>query len=56
MTRFSTIKKLKPENFRRITGSKITTFTNMVVVLKKAEIEKKKLGGKPSKLCYRSIP
>jgi hypothetical protein len=53
MTRFSTVKKLKPEVFRRLTGVKITTFQKMVEVLKKAEIEKKKFGGKPSKLCIQ---
>jgi hypothetical protein len=45
-----TAQKLTENAFRRKTGIKKTTFKEMVKILKIAEKEKKKQGGKPNKL------
>ena len=44
--------KLSDGQFRRKTGVKRATFTRMVEVVKGAEEKRKKLAGRPSKLCY----
>jgi hypothetical protein len=41
---------LRPEEFRRLTGIKRTTFDVMIAVLRTAEEEKRKFGGRPHKL------
>lgn len=51
MSKYERIKKLKKDEFRRLTGVKPITFETMVAVLKKADQEKKKLGGNPNRLC-----
>lgn len=48
MLKYESIKNLKAGEFRRRTGVKIETFKKMVEILKEAEKEKKKQGGKPN--------
>jgi len=48
--RYQSLEKLKNEEFRRLTGVRHDTFQKMVDILKKAETEKKALGGKPNNL------
>jgi len=48
--KYEQVKKAKATDFRRLTGVKPVTFVKMVAILKKAEEEQKKLGGKPNKL------
>ena len=48
--RYEKIKDFVDEDFRRLTGIKKLTFSEMIEILTKAEIEKKLLGGKPNKL------
>jgi hypothetical protein len=50
MNTYQKLSKLKDELFRRKTGIKRKTFERMVVILKEAELEKKREGGKPNKL------
>ncbi len=50
MQKYKTIKKLEPEEFRRLTGVKPGTFLEILAVLKEAEIEKLLRGGKPHRL------
>lgn len=47
------IKDLKDKEFYRLTGVRKSTFFKMVEILEKADIAKRELGGRPSKL---SIP
>lgn len=46
-TKYDQIKTLSPVKFRRLTGVKPTTFAKMVVILKRAERQARKRGGKP---------
>jgi len=48
--RYGSLKEFKDEEFRRLTGVRRNTFEKMVGILKEAEKEKKKEGGKPNKL------
>lgn len=48
--RYDTLKDLKAEDFRRLTGVKPETFEKMVQILKEAEERKKAFGGKPNLL------
>ena len=48
--KYAGIADLKAEDFRRLTGVKRSTFAHMVEILKTAEQEKKRLGGKPCRL------
>lgn len=48
--RYENLKEFKDEDFRRLTGIKRPTFEKMLEILKKAEKEKKNIGGKPNKL------
>jgi hypothetical protein len=41
---------LKPDDFRRLTGIKRTTFDAMMQILREAEEEKMQHGGRPHKL------
>ena len=50
MNTYQKISKLSDELFRRKTGIKRKTFKRMVEILTEAELDKKKLGGKPNKL------
>lgn len=50
MNTYQKLSSLPDELFRRKTGVKRKTFKRMVEILKEAEAEKKKLGGKPNKL------
>jgi len=52
--KYKQVKNLKDVEFRRLTGIKKTTFYLMISILKKAEKEKKKLGGRPSKLSMEN--
>lgn len=49
--RYTLLKELKDEEFRRLTGVKRATFEKMVGILQEAEIKKKALGGKPNHLA-----
>jgi hypothetical protein len=49
--RFESVKNLKPEEFRRLTGVKSETFKKMVKIIDAALQEKKSKGGRPHKLC-----
>lgn len=48
--RFDNVKHYKPEEFRRLTGVKLTTFNKMVEIVTQALKEKKARGGRPNKL------
>lgn len=48
--KYEQVKKAKATDLRRLTGVKPVTFAKMVAILKKAEEEQKKQGGKPNKL------
>jgi len=48
--RYESIKELKEEEFRRLTGVKRPTFEKMVFILKEAEKKQKESGGKPNRL------
>jgi hypothetical protein len=48
--RYETIKKLKDEGFRRLTGVKRRTFEEMAELLRKAKQSQKARGGKPNGL------
>jgi hypothetical protein len=48
MNTYQKLSKLKDELFRRKTGIKRKTFEKMIYILKEAELQKKKLGGKPN--------
>ena len=50
MNTYQKLSSLPDELFRRKTGVKRKTFKRMIEILKEAETEKKKLGGKPNKL------
>ncbi len=50
-SKYDKVKQLKPATFRRLTGVKPTTFNRMVIVLKRAEKQTRKHGGKAPKLC-----
>ena len=50
MQKYKKIKKLEPEEFRRLTGVKPGVFLEILAVLKEAEIEKLLKGGKPHRL------
>ena len=52
--KYKQVKTLKDVEFRRLTGIKKTTFYLMISILKTAEKEKKKLGGRPSKLSMEN--
>lgn len=46
--RYDSLKNLKDEDFRRLTGIKIATFNKIVKILKESEVRKKAKGGKPN--------
>jgi len=50
MQKYKKIKKLEPEDFRRLTGVKPGTFLEMLTILKEAETVKMLKGGKPYRL------
>lgn len=50
MQKYDTISSLKDEDFRRLTGVRRKTFEEMMKVLRVAEQEKKRQGGKPNLL------
>ena len=50
MTKYERLQNIRDEDFRRLTGVKRVTFAKMVEILNRAEVEKKKMGGRPSKL------
>jgi hypothetical protein len=49
--RFDSVKELKGEAFRRLTGVQRSTFEKMTPVLFAAKCKQKAAGGKPNKLC-----
>jgi Helix-turn-helix of DDE superfamily endonuclease len=48
--KYNIIRSYKAEEFRRLTGIKYQTFIKMLDILKEAETQKKKQGGKPNSL------
>lgn len=48
--KYNNIENLDPEKFRRLTGVKKKTFSEMLTILKEAEILKMTRGGRPHKL------
>jgi hypothetical protein len=48
--KYSRIQNMNDEGFRRLTGVKHTTFNRMIEILKEADAEKKKFGGRKNKL------
>lgn len=50
-TKYDKVKTLRPDKFRRLTGVTPTVFSKMLVILRRAEKQKRKRGGKPPKLC-----
>lgn len=51
---YEKIKTINDEDFLRLTGVKHSIFKYMLDILKKAELEKFKLGGKPNKLTIEN--
>ena len=51
LSKYNRIKGLPPNQFRRLTGVKPTTFARMLVVLRRAERQTRKRGGTRAKLC-----
>jgi predicted DNA-binding protein YlxM (UPF0122 family) len=49
---YTTVIKLNDEKFRRKTGVKKHTFEVMVKFVRESEQARKKLSGRPNKLCY----
>jgi Helix-turn-helix of DDE superfamily endonuclease len=49
--RFDSVKKLKGEAFRRLTGVQRSTFEEMAALLFAAKCKRKAAGGKPNTLC-----
>ena len=50
MQKYTKIKKLKPTEFRRLTGIRPDTFQEMIVILRDAEVKKMSKGGNPHRL------
>ena len=48
--KYGRIKNMSDEDFRRLTGVKHKTFHRMIEILKKADVQKKKFGGRKNKL------
>ena len=48
--RYKALKEFKDEEFRRLTGVKLPTFSKMVDILRQADIQKKSQGGRKNKL------
>lgn len=49
--RYEKLKCLSGEEFRRLTGVRPSTFDHMIEILRLADKEKRKQGGRNSKLC-----
>ena len=49
--KYSQIKELEEDKFRRLTGVKRTTFEKMISILTDADAKKKAKGGRKNKLC-----
>lgn len=50
-SKYDQIKILPPDQFRRLTGVKPTVFSKMLTILRRAERQTRKRGGRPSKLA-----
>lgn len=48
--KYNRIQNMNDEGFRRLTGVKHKTFNRMIEILKEADAQKKKLGGRKNKL------
>ncbi len=55
MMKFETVKTLKTEAFRRLTGVKRETFDNMAFILQESLRLKKIKGGRPGKLSIHDM-
>ncbi len=51
--KYDRIKNMNDEGFRRLTGVKHKTFNRMIEILKEADMQKKKRGGRKNKLCIK---
>lgn len=49
--KYNKLKNLSPAQFRRVTGVTVSTFQKMLVVLRRAEKEVRKRGGRTANLC-----
>lgn len=49
--KYDRIQNMNDEGFRRLTGVKHKTFNRMIEILKEADLQKKKRGGRKNKLC-----
>ncbi len=56
MGHYERIKSLKEGDFKRLTGVKPRTFEKMAEILRAAFAGKKRLGGRPNKLCIEDMP
>ena len=50
MEKYERLKQMKPTVFKRLVGVKVETFEEMLEAYSEYETDKKKLGGRPSKL------
>lgn len=48
--KYGRIQNMNDEDFRRLTGVKYKTFHRMIEILKEADVQKKKFGGRKNKL------
>ena len=55
MSKWSHVKDLAKEDFRRLTGIKRITFEKMIELLSAAQIKKKAQGGRPNKLILEDL-
>jgi len=55
MGKYEEVQGLKPELFRRLTGVKPETFEKMTAILREAQAQKKRLGGRPNKLSLEEM-
>ena len=54
-SKYASVKDLKSESFRRLTGVKKDTFNVMVEILRKAELKRRSKGGPKRKLCIEDM-
>lgn len=52
--KYDQVKDLEEEKFRRLTGTKHSTFLKMVDILKEANLKKKSQGGRKNKLTIEN--
>jgi hypothetical protein len=55
MAKYEKLERLKPAQFKRLNGVKRETFRTMVSILRTAEKERRKHGGKPSRMPLEDL-